>query len=189
MFVAVQHNLSARLATFYSRSRGGRWCKGETSGHFINVQRVFLDCDRDSIIYLGDPIGPACHTVRADGIHRHHHHISIIQGAQSCWFEEVTGSGAGVSTVKNEGAIPRSTLLALEAIIAAREAEAGIPGAKPSWTAKLLGNPELLASKVREEAGELCEAAAQQEGRDRVASEAADLLYHALVLLRTQVCV
>lgn len=52
-----------RLATFYSRSRGGRWCKGETSGHFINVQRVFLDCDRDSVVYLGDPIGPACHTV------------------------------------------------------------------------------------------------------------------------------
>lgn len=51
-----------RLATFYSRSRKGRWCKGETSGHFINVMRVFLDCDRDSIVYLSEPIGPACHT-------------------------------------------------------------------------------------------------------------------------------
>jgi hypothetical protein len=51
-----------RLATFYSRSRRERWCKGETSGHFIKVSRVFADCDKDSIIYLGDPIGPACHT-------------------------------------------------------------------------------------------------------------------------------
>lgn len=50
------------LATFYSRSRGGRWCKGETSGHFIKVHNVYTDCDRDSIIYLSDPIGPACHT-------------------------------------------------------------------------------------------------------------------------------
>lgn len=52
-----------RLATFYSRSRKGRWCKGETSGHFIKVLNVYLDCDRDSIIYQGEPIGPACHTV------------------------------------------------------------------------------------------------------------------------------
>lgn len=51
-----------RLATFYSRSRKSRWCKGETSGHFIKVLKVFADCDKDSIIYLGDPIGPACHT-------------------------------------------------------------------------------------------------------------------------------
>ena len=38
-----------RLATFYSRSRKGRWCKGETSGHFIKVGRVFADCDGDSL--------------------------------------------------------------------------------------------------------------------------------------------
>jgi phosphoribosyl-AMP cyclohydrolase len=55
-------NDRTRLATFYSRSRNERWCKGETSGHFIKVAQVFADCDKDSIIYLGDPIGPACHT-------------------------------------------------------------------------------------------------------------------------------
>lgn len=54
--------LTCRLATFYSRSRSERWCKGETSGNFIKVTQVFHDCDRDSIIYLGDPIGPTCHT-------------------------------------------------------------------------------------------------------------------------------
>lgn len=61
--ISVMHNLTCRLATFYSRSRKGRWCKGETSGHFIQVLNVYLDCDRDSIIYQGEPIGPACHTV------------------------------------------------------------------------------------------------------------------------------
>ncbi len=51
-----------RLGTFYSRSRKSRWCKGETSGHFLQVTGVYKDCDSDSIIYLCDPIGPACHT-------------------------------------------------------------------------------------------------------------------------------
>ena len=37
--------------------------QGETSGHYIHVSTVFPDCDRDSLVYLGDPIGPACHTV------------------------------------------------------------------------------------------------------------------------------
>jgi phosphoribosyl-ATP pyrophosphohydrolase/phosphoribosyl-AMP cyclohydrolase len=52
-----------RLATFYSRSRKGRWCKGETSGNFIRVEGMYLDCDRDSVVYLGEPDGPSCHTV------------------------------------------------------------------------------------------------------------------------------
>lgn len=55
---------------------------------------------------------------------------------------------------------------------------------KPSWTAKLLADPELLCKKVREEAGELCETVEGSEGRERTVSEAADLLYHSLVLLR-----
>ena len=58
---------------------------------------------------------------------------------------------------------------------------------KPSWTAKLLSNPELLCKKVREEAGELCQTLEAQEGPERAASEMADLLYHAMVLLNVQV--
>ena len=56
-------------------------------------------------------------------------------------------------------------------------------GGKPSWTARLLADPELLCEKVREEAGELCETLEKQEGTARTASEAADLLYHSMVLL------
>jgi phosphoribosyl-AMP cyclohydrolase / phosphoribosyl-ATP pyrophosphohydrolase len=58
---------------------------------------------------------------------------------------------------------------------------------KPSWTSKLLGNPELLCSKVREEAGELCQSLEASEGAERAASEMADLLYHSMVLLNVQV--
>jgi phosphoribosyl-ATP pyrophosphohydrolase len=60
-------------------------------------------------------------------------------------------------------------------------------GGKPSWTAKLLSNPELLCKKVREEAGELCQTLEENEGKERAASEAADLIYHAMVLLNSQV--
>ncbi|KAM1277145.1 hypothetical protein ACFX13_030285 [Malus domestica] len=59
---AVATTISSRKATFYSRSQSTLWTKGETSNNFINVQEIFLDCDRDSIIYLGKPDGPTCHT-------------------------------------------------------------------------------------------------------------------------------
>ncbi|KFM27014.1 Histidine biosynthesis bifunctional protein hisIE, chloroplastic [Auxenochlorella protothecoides] len=164
---------SMRLATFYSRSRKGRWCKGETSGHFIKVLSVHLDCDRDSLIYVGDPIGPACHT-----------------NAPTCYFttlkreEDGKVREAGTHTSRAESPLP--TLFALERIIADRRAQAAVEGAKPSWTAKLLSNPELLCSKIREEAGELCATWEEDEGRERTVSEAADLLYHAMVFLNHQ---
>ena len=56
-------------------------------------------------------------------------------------------------------------------------------GEKPSWTARLLTDEALLCKKIREEAGELCETVEKGEGRERTVSEAADLLYHAMVLL------
>lgn len=179
---ALNETLQTGLATFYSRSRGQRWCKGESSGHFLRVQRVFLDCDRDALVYLSDPLGPACHT-----------------GARTCWFSEVSlpssappgGSEPGVQEVGSSGSsqhMPASTLWALERIIEARRQAhaAQQPGDKPSWTAKLLSDPQLLCRKVREEAGELCQSLEQQEGRERSASEMADLLYHAMVLLNVQ---
>ena len=62
-----------------------------------------------------------------------------------------------------------------------------IAGTKPSWTAKLLSKPELLCSKIREEAGEPCQTLEEDEGGNRAASEMADLLYHSMVLLNLQV--
>lgn len=81
-----------------------------------------------------------------------------------------------------------SSLYALERTIQARRAAAqeAKPGDKPSWTARLIADPELLCKKVREEAGELCQTWEAHEGSERAASEAADLLYHAMVLLNVQ---
>lgn len=145
------------------------------------VSSVHADCDGDSLVYLSRPVGPACHT-----------------GAPSCWFSvaEVAKGGEGegeegdgkpvvAARSGDRSCAPLPTLLALERTIAQRAAEAAdrASTSKPSWTAKLLADPKLLCSKVREEADELCRAVEDGEGRDRVASEAADLLYHAAVLL------
>jgi len=59
---AVDETRETKRATFYSRSRKGRWVKGETSGHVIDVREVRLDCDEDAVLYLGRATGPTCHT-------------------------------------------------------------------------------------------------------------------------------
>ncbi len=58
---ALEETLESGEATFFSRSRGGRWRKGETSGHRIKVQSISLDCDGDTLLLRAEPLGPACH--------------------------------------------------------------------------------------------------------------------------------
>lgn len=111
------------------------------------------------------------------------------QNAATCYFTRVDGE-AGAAAVAGggqgeEGAL--STLQELEATVRARAQEPPLAeGVKPSWTRRLLSDPVLLCSKLREEAGELCETLEKGEGKQRCASEAADLLYHATVLLQAQ---
>lgn len=53
---------STRKAHFWSRSRNKLWLKGETSGNFLNVKDIWLDCDRDVVLIQVEPEGPVCHT-------------------------------------------------------------------------------------------------------------------------------
>ena len=62
------------LAHFHSRSRGKLWLKGETSGHFLRVDEIRVDCDQDALLLLVRPEGPACHT-----------------GAASCFYRTLEG--------------------------------------------------------------------------------------------------
>ena len=169
---AVRSTITKRQATFFSRSRQAQWTKGETSGNFISVKSIHLDCDEDSIIYLGVPDGPTCHT-----------------GAHTCYFSQVDGDD-GAAAVEGGGKHGQeealTTLYELEETIRKRKTEAVKEGDKPSWTRKLLDNPELLCKKIREEAGELCETLENDEGKERAASEMADVLYHSMVLLNLQ---
>ncbi|UPK73322.1 phosphoribosyl-AMP cyclohydrolase [Nocardioidaceae bacterium SCSIO 66511] len=60
--VALARTLSTGRTTFWSRSRGEYWVKGETSGHTQTVREVRLDCDGDTLLVKVDQVGPACHT-------------------------------------------------------------------------------------------------------------------------------
>ncbi|HEV7652849.1 MAG TPA: phosphoribosyl-AMP cyclohydrolase [Actinophytocola sp.] len=59
---ALHRTLTTRRATYFSRSRGRLWVKGETSGHTQHVHEVRLDCDGDTVLLVVDQEGPACHT-------------------------------------------------------------------------------------------------------------------------------
>ncbi|GMI75437.1 HISTIDINE BIOSYNTHESIS 2 [Hibiscus trionum] len=162
---ALATTISSRKATFFSRSRATLWTKGETSNNFINIHDIFVDCDRDSIIYLGKPDGPTCHT-----------------GSETCYFTSISDLLKGQEVEETNLAL--TTLYSLESTISKRELELAGQHGKPSWTKRLLSNENLLCSKIREEADELCRTLEEKEDSSRTASEMADVLYHAMVLLR-----
>lgn len=58
---ALANTLSTRRGTYYSRSRREQWVKGETSGSVQHVHEVRLDCDGDTLLYVVDQVGAACH--------------------------------------------------------------------------------------------------------------------------------
>ena len=60
--LALARTLETRKATYFSRSRGEHWVKGETSGHVQYVHSVRLDCDGDTVLLVVDQVGGACHT-------------------------------------------------------------------------------------------------------------------------------
>ncbi len=160
---ALEATLSTGLATFFSRSRGALWQKGETSGNVLRVRDVALDCDGDTLLLLVDPEGPSCHTGRA-----------------TCFFSSLTG-GAGFSVTPSP-ADKGPFLLTLESEIRER----ALSTAERSYTRSLLdGGVPKINAKISEEAAELC-AALSGETNERVASEAADLMYHVLVALRSR---
>jgi phosphoribosyl-AMP cyclohydrolase len=59
---ALARTLETRRATYFSRSRGRLWVKGEESGHTQHVREVRIDCDGDTVLLRVDQVGPACHT-------------------------------------------------------------------------------------------------------------------------------
>lgn len=162
---ALDRTLATGLAHYYSRSRGALWQKGETSGHVQRIVEVRLDCDGDTVLYRVEQTGPACHT-----------------GTRTC-FSTVIGRTGGQADGNKAEEDPGGHLLSrLAKTIAQRAADQP----KGSYTAELLAQGVGKASqKVGEEAVELV-VAANSEDDERLASEAADLLYHLLVLLQAR---
>ena len=76
---AYEKTLAEGRVTFFSRTRNTLWTKGETSGHYLNVESMYLDCDKDTLLIKANPIGPTCHrgttscfdTPESEGFIRH----------------------------------------------------------------------------------------------------------------------
>jgi phosphoribosyl-AMP cyclohydrolase / phosphoribosyl-ATP pyrophosphohydrolase len=175
---ALQRTKQTGELHLWSRSRRELWHKGATSGNTQAVRALRVDCDGDALIALVEPAGPACHT-----------------GERTCFYrgEGVGGVGAGAGGARSrEGesgadseatvpGAPHEALPRLERTLLARAAErpAG------SYTVTLLEDPKLIGEKVMEEAEEVARAA-REESDERVDEEAADILYHLLVLMRSR---
>lgn len=66
---AVEQTLEDELVTFFSRSKGRLWTKGETSGNTLELVDMQADCDNDTILVLANPNGPTCHTGKTSCFH------------------------------------------------------------------------------------------------------------------------
>ncbi|WP_428667275.1 bifunctional phosphoribosyl-AMP cyclohydrolase/phosphoribosyl-ATP diphosphatase HisIE [Runella sp.] len=146
---ALAKTEAEKVVTFFSRSKQRLWTKGETSGNFLEVKTILVDCDQDTILIKAHPIGPTCHT-----------------GADTCFFE------------KNEGKAPFLNYLQKEII---RERKNN--PSESSYTSKLFKKGvNKIAQKVGEEAVELV-IEAKDTNDHLFKNEAADLLFHYLILL------
>lgn len=138
-----------KIVTFYSRTKERLWTKGETSGNFLYVKEILLDCDEDTLLIKVLPAGPTCH-----------------KGTISCFGEETS----------------KGFLYSLEKVITERIDQ----NSKGSYTNELFKKGiNKVAQKVGEEAVELV-IEAKDNNEELFKNEAADLLYHYLILLKAK---
>jgi phosphoribosyl-ATP pyrophosphohydrolase/phosphoribosyl-AMP cyclohydrolase len=158
---ALERSAATGKAHYFSRSRAALWRKGESSGHEQAIREIRIDCDGDTVLYRVEQAGSACHT-----------------GTRTCF-----SSALGPDRLPQASEDPGGHLLTRLATTIARRALERPAG---SYTVQLLdrGVPR-VSQKLGEEAVEVV-VAANAEGPERLASEAADLLYHLLVLLQAR---
>lgn len=144
---AFDKTMTEGKVTFFSRSKGRLWTKGETSGNFLLVKSIQLDCDADTLLIKAEAQGPTCHT-----------------GTTSCFNDETS----------------KGFLYTLEQTISQRIDS----NDEQSYTRQLFKKGiNKVAQKVGEEAVELV-IEAKDDNVDLFKNEAADLLYHFLILLK-----
>ena len=146
---ALKITLEIGKVTFFSRSKNRLWTKGETSGNFLIVKEITIDCDNDALLIKVNPAGPVCHT-----------------GKKSCFGEET----------------PKGFIFELEQIVSQRIDN----DVRESYTNKLFRKGiNKVAQKVGEEAIELI-IESKDDDPELFKNEAADLLYHLLILLKAK---
>lgn len=181
--------LAATLDTgevhFHSRSRDRLWRKGETSGNVLRLVDLAVDCDGDALLVTAEPVGPTCH-----------------RGTRSCF--DPADASTGIAANSADGTADRPATLGRDLAPPAGPATQGFDWLETLWstiaaraaerpsgsytTSLLDGGVDAVGRKVTEEATELLLAAkddataSTSATRAALAAEAADLLYHALVL-------
>ncbi|GAB4045680.1 bifunctional phosphoribosyl-AMP cyclohydrolase/phosphoribosyl-ATP diphosphatase HisIE [Spirosoma litoris] len=151
---AYDKTTAENVVTFFSRSKQRLWTKGETSNNFLHVKEILVDCDGDTLLIKANPAGPTCHT-----------------GADTC-FDEVNKPAGGTPA-------GGQFLNYLQGIIHDRKVN---PSEKSYTTTLFNRGVNKIAQKVGEEAVELV-IEAKDNNDDLFKGEAADLLFHFLVLL------
>ncbi len=145
---SYQKTIETNQVTFFSRSRNELWTKGETSGNYLHLKDIKVDCDNDTLLIKAEPKGPTCH-----------------EGTDTCWSEE---------NKEDFG-----FLHFLEDLIQDRKANP----VEGSYTNHLFNKGlNKIAQKVGEEAVEIV-IEAKDNNDDLFKGEAADLLFHFLILL------
>ena len=146
---ALRKTKQEKIVTFFSRSKNRLWTKGETSGNFLHVVDIAVDCDNDTILIKANPDGPTCH-----------------KGSTSCFGDETS----------------KGFIYKLEQVIGER-IDNNVEG---SYTNKIFRQGiNKAAQKVGEEAVELI-IEAKDDNRELFINEAADLLYHLLILFKSK---
>lgn len=180
---ALEKTLAEGRVTFFSRSRQRLWTKGEQSGNFLTLRGVELDCDGDALLVQAEPAGPVCHT-----------------GAVTCWgdgdqdgdlphaqdrdFVQDRDVDRDVEHTPNSYESVAELFAYLEDTIAARKAGAG--QREGSYVSSLFEKGiNKIAQKVGEEAVELV-IEAKDSNDPLFLNEAADLLFHWLILLQAK---
>jgi phosphoribosyl-ATP pyrophosphohydrolase/phosphoribosyl-AMP cyclohydrolase len=169
---SVQRTVETGQAWFWSRSRGELWHKGATSGHYLNVRAIHVDCDGDTLLVEAAPAGPTCHT-----------------GAVSCFFNELeaedgrAAANAPAEPVATAGVAAGAQIgRAVEALFAVIQERQRLRP-EGSYVAKLLdAGVDRIAKKIGEEATEVV-IAAKNADQAEITWEVADLWFHSLVLL------
>ncbi len=151
--------INTKKATFWSRSRQEVWVKGATSGNYLNVKEILVDCDEDCLLIKAIPEGPACHT-----------------GKRTCFYRALEG-----------GELKEIELTEDLSYIFKEEEQTVIDRKKEpqdgSYTNYLFekGDDKIL-KKVGEEAAEVV-IAGKNRDKDEIKYEVADLMYHLSVML------
>jgi len=145
---------------FWSRKRQRLWKKGEVSGNHLEVKRLFVDCDGDTLLIKAEPKGPTCHT-----------------GSRSCFFSEI--SDQGISGDPNSEEANGAILDRLYERVLQRKQT---PSPDSYVSTLLQGGEDRLLKKITEEAGEVL-LAVKNHSHDEIVYEVADLVFHTIVTL------